>query len=1008
VYFLKKKSDAEATYDAWRADVEAFFGAEVGEVQFSENWLEFFHTDGGGEYTSKAFEAKLRRHGVIHTSTAPDTPEQNGMAERLNQTLANSAVAMLIESGLPKKYWDEAFLTATYVTARSPASGLQGKTPYQALFRRHVDPTFMRPFGCLAYALIPKDNRGGKLNRKGRKCIMIGYQPGKKAYRLLDFKTRKVFTSRHVVFNERGADDRPGTSLGDADPSDEQWEEMLRILLRNRDLDHELDGTDAAPPAGPALDTPGAVGDDHDDPDESDDDTPEAVGGPPRPPPPPPPGGDAGARTPSPHAKDEPRGAAPRLRDRDTPSRIPRASPAALQNTPRQPAVPDTHATTYPSRLPALARAQNVPRTPDTQAAAPAAPRAPERRRAAPGDAAAAGTRRSGRARKPVDRNADYQRAVDEHQRHLDELARARADREAAPDVLPDAPTDDAPPVPSAEPDDNSDDAAFAHFAGVAADADRTRSYALPSTIADALRGAESTSWNEAIEAELQSLRDNDVFEEVPIPRGTKPITSKPVFKVKLDQHGNVERFKVRFVARGFTQKKGRDYEETFAPVANLESIRVLLALAARYDLELDQMDVSTAYLNGELLEELYLSPPEGIEIKLGHCWRLKRSLYGLKQAGRTWNSTLDKALRGLDFTRLDAETCLYVYRASDGGICFLVVYVDDLLLAASSRALMNSIKLKLTSQFKMRDLGPASFMLGLEILRDRPRRTITLSQRKYIDSVLDRCGMSECSPLSTPMSHAVRITADDPDDNTTVHEVVWNGKTVTYPSLIGSVMYAMRGTRPDIAFTVGVLGRYAANPKRCHWRIAKHLLRYLKGTRDLSLRFDGSDLSLDMDFHGFSNAAWSDDSDNSRSTSGYVFISNRGAIGWSSRRQSMVALSTTESEYIALSNAGQHLAWLCAFFEDIGHTQSAPTELLCDNQAAIILSRDPQFRARSKHIARKFHFVRDDIVGKGQAVVRFVRTDDQVADIFTKALSHEKHWRFTRAMGLVPLEPSP
>lgn len=168
-----------------------------------------------------------------------------------------------------------------------------------------------------------------------------------------------------------------------------------------------------------------------------------------------------------------------------------------------------------------------------------------------------------------------------------------------------------------------------------------------------------------------------------------------------------------------------------------------------------------------------------------------------------------------------------------------------------------------------------------------------------------------------------------------------------------------------------------------------------------MELQFDGSDVSMDMDFHGYSDSDWSGDSNTSRSTSGFVFISNRGAIGWASKRQTMVALSTTEAEYIGLSNAGQHLAWLRTFFDEIGHTQKGPTELACDNQAAIILSRDAQFRARTKHIQRKYHYVCNDLVAKGQAVVRFVPTDDMVADIFTKALGHEKHWKFTRAMGL-------
>ena len=201
------------------------------------------------------------------------------------------------------------------------------------------------------------------------------------------------------------------------------------------------------------------------------------------------------------------------------------------------------------------------------------------------------------------------------------------------------------------------------------------------------------------MQEELQSLIDNDVFEVVPNPKGVKPITSKLVFWVKYDANGDVKRYKIHIVAHGFTQVEGIDYKEVWAPVANLESIRVILALVAKYDLKLDQMDVATAYLNGELQEELYMSPPDGVKIPDGHCWRLRRSLYGLKQAGRTWNLTLDKKLRDLGFARLNAETCLYVFQKGNK-VCFLVVYVDDFILAANSHTFLNDIKQRLLSTF--------------------------------------------------------------------------------------------------------------------------------------------------------------------------------------------------------------------------------------------------------------------------------------------------------------------
>lgn len=516
----------------------------------------------------------------------------------------------------------------------------------------------------------------------------------------------------------------------------------------------------------------------------------------------------------------------------------------------------------------------------------------------------------------PAAINAKWQQAVDNADQHQANLKAKRENPIPAP-IAP-----DTPPVPEnldsvlddllENNGDNVDitEAAFA-FLSRMPDPNDPRSTPAPEDLSEAFRGPDAEKWRAALNEELNNLKQNNVHEVVEIPDSVKPITSKPVMKIKLDKDGNIERFKLRIIACRFKQKAGVDYSEMFAPVANLESIQIICALAAKYDLELDQMDVSTAYLNSVLDEDIYLSPLVGVPIADGFCWKLKRSIYGLKQAGHTWNRTLDKALIDIGFQCLDAETCLYVFRSETREVCFLVVYVDDLLLAASTKSFMREIKAKLTGKFKMRDLGAASFLLGIEIKRNRTNRTISLSQGQYIDKVLEHCGMQDCNPSQTPMATHPHITSDDPEDNT-VHQTLTIGtKSVLYPTIIGSLMYAMLGTHPDLAYVVGVLGRYASAPKLCHWEVTKRALCYLKHTRSMELCFQGSDIHLDMDFHGYSDADWCRDTDTSQSTSGFVFISNGAAISYPSKRQTMVALSSTKSEYVGLSNAGQHLAWL-------------------------------------------------------------------------------------------------
>lgn len=265
----------------------------------------------------------------------------------------------------------------------------------------------------------------------------------------------------------------------------------------------------------------------------------------------------------------------------------------------------------------------------------------------------------------------------------------------------------------------------------------------------------------------------------------------------------------------------------------------------------------------------------------------------------------------------------------------------------------MNSIKSKLSATFKMRDLGPASYILRIAISRDQKMRTISLSQKQYINQVVERCGMSNSKPIWTPMAPNTQLLAENPDgNNTSIFKMKIGDQNVSYASIVGSIMYAVMGTQPDLAYTVGGLGRFSSNPKAHHWTAAKRALCYLNATANMVLRFDGNDVSMDTDyknnsnfsFHGFSDTDWSGDCDTSRSTSGFVFITARGAIGWGSKRQSLVALSSTKSEYIGLCCARQHLAWLRTFFEDVGHKQETLNELFCDNQAAIVLTKDAQY----------------------------------------------------------------
>lgn len=926
VYLLRTKDEALEKIKHFYEDVQGYFKKEMGEMRLSESFVQTMRSDGGGEYVGKRVQEYLRSKGILHETTAAHTPEQNGLAERMNQTLRDCSLAMLIDSGLPRKYWGEAMTTAAHLIARTPAAGLNGETPLEKMFGRSVDHTVMRPFGCPGYALVPKELRTGKFDEKARKCIMLGYQSGKKAYRLLDPANGKIFSSRHVVFDEqwkRNSLTTHSTALSPSitpnePPADADWGQLLwhQRPLSTDEPQHHIK----------------SLSSDTDDEDEKpcgrSDSQPLA--------PPPPAQGPVGA--PDEHLEN-PQGPPP-----------PPPAPAQVLRPPSQ-------------------RERRPPQ--DTYA---------QKRK-----------EHDNRLKERADRRKEESMARIQGRVHEAVGALGAEGRDLAGENQG---NEEGLAILSLEDLAQEENSVYLVIENL------TTGKSIPLTLAEALSGPDAPLWRGALEDEIHSFKENDVYDVVRIPKGVVPITSKPVLTHKLNEKGEIERYKVRIVARGFRQIKGVNFHETFSPVANLESIRIICSLAARFDLELDQMDVKTAYLNGVLDEEIYLSPPDGVDIEPGHCWKLKRSLYGLKQSGRTWNKTFDKALLEMGFQRLDAETCLYVYR--DGkNVCFVVVYVDDLLLAASTRKFMDGIKERLQGRFKMKDLGEAKYILGIHIRRDRGKKEIYLSQENYIRSVLERTGMSDCKPSKTPLPANLKVTSVDPVDDTTLHTTNIDGVEVSYLSIVGSLMYAMLATRPDLAFAVGLLGRFSSAPKACHWALAKRCLRYLQHTRTMELKYDGKGQSVDVTFIGYVDAAWSDDVETSRSTGGYVFISSQGAVGWSSKRQPMVALSSTEAEYISMCYAGQHLAWLRTFFEDVGYPQKRPIELFNDNQGAIALSKDPQYRARTKHIQRKYHYVRDDLIRNQQAVVKYIPTGDMVADIMTKPLGLELHWKFVRAMGL-------
>ncbi|KAJ9560577.1 hypothetical protein OSB04_005737 [Centaurea solstitialis] len=496
-----------------------------------------------------------------------------------------------------------------------------------------------------------------------------------------------------------------------------------------------------------------------------------------------------------------------------------------------------------------------------------------------------------------------------------------------------------------------------------------------PTSYGEVVSGSESEQWQEAMKAEMQSMYDNQVWELTNLPQHCRAVGRKWIFKKKTDMDGNVHTFKARLVAKGFTQTHGIDYDETFSPVAMLKSIRILMAISAYFNYEIWQMDVKTAFLNGKLTEDVYIEQPEGFEDPKNpnKVCKLLKSIYGLKQASRSWNLHFDERIKEFGFAKSEFEPCVYT-KFSGSIVTFLVLYVDDILLIGNDVPTLQSVKSWLSKCFQMKDLGEAANILGIKIYINRSKRLIGLSQM---------LSKTQCP-----------VSSQDQDKM----------KSVSYGSAIRSIMYAMLCTRPDVAYLVSVTSRYQQNPGEPHWVAVKNILKYLRRKKDMFLVFGGSEDEISV--IGYSDASFQTDRNDFRSQSGYVFTLNGGASSWKSSKQDTIADSTTEAEYIAASDAAKEAVWLRNFLSDLRVVASVsrPIDIFCDNSGAVAQAKEPREHHKSRHVLRKYHLIRE-IIGRGDVRICKIPMEDNVADPLTKPLARVKHEAHANSIGMQYLD---
>jgi hypothetical protein len=509
----------------------------------------------------------------------------------------------------------------------------------------------------------------------------------------------------------------------------------------------------------------------------------------------------------------------------------------------------------------------------------------------------------------------------------------------------------------------------------------------IPKTVEEAMASEHKNEWLEAMRVELRQLIKQKVFRTVPRENGIKTVGTKWVFDLKLGPQGEILRYKARLVAKGFSQIEGLNYFDTFAPVVSKEALRALISVAATKDWEIDHVDIACAFLHGRLEEDVYCEIPQGFAgDKATRRFKIVRSLYGLKQAGRCYNKRLDEHLRKNKYMPTKADPCVYVKRGQDDQVeCYLAVWVDDIFVFGTPEP-SSKAKEILKQEFEIKDLGPAKWLLGLELIRDRVNRTATLSQTKYIDNMLAEFGMTDCKPKDTPLTPGADplLSAQEGEVVTPQEKALM--EKIPYRKAIGVLMYLSTTTRPDISAAVSQLSKFVDNPVMRHWVALKHLLRYLKHTRQHCLVLGGKG---EPRLEGFSDSDWASNQEDRRSMGGYSFAlgPDQGAIAWAAKRQQSVALSSLEAEYMALSDSARTAIWLRCLLEELSIPTPGPTVIQCDNQAAIFTANNPSTSPKSKHISIRYHFVRERVIETKEIQVKYIQTSKQVADIFTKSI---------------------
>lgn len=956
IFPLRTKDEAAAQFREWLILMRNLYGVTV----------KLFRSDFGGEFIG--MKPIFAEFGIQWETSAPEAKDQNGVSESAVRVIFTRARTMIAgcPSKVPKALYMEALACATYIGNLVPTTAVTNITPFEAFHNKIPELGHLRVWGCDAYYVdySPSD----KLAPRALKGIFVGYE-AKNQYRI--WNGRSVIIRRDVTFDETGVDYTPLTTM--------QQEEMNVLLGLPLQWEIESDvATTAHSPAHPILhtadnsqttaDTPssssinetGADGDliSGDDNGTSTVFNNENTGA-------------EGDSLPS-HEHSSPNpshdedllpddrngeGAQGGLQQGHQNSRMmlrqqPRPSEKVRMNQNNQ-------------RLSRIEAGSSI-RSPDQ--ANESSDIVGETT-----DLPAVGAEDSSRSDSDIEEIGD---TIVVDTPHLTQpVGEADVVQTSSGSTRRSTRTTKAP-------DWYGKSAKTFALAAQRAAADH------PKTYKQACASPHHDDWLAAMNAEIASILANETWELVDLPPNRNTLRGRWVLTKKLAADGAILKYKARWVACGYAQQYGIDYGEVYASVVRADTIKVVLAVAAEFGWELQQMDVITAFLYGPIDEEIYVEQPHGYERIPGKVCRLKKSLYGLKQAPRIWYETIKASLIGFGFVPCEYDQALFIHQTKR---TLVLVYTDDFILTGPDSEHARQVKALLSEIYSMKDLGSPTYYLGMEI--ECGPGYISLCQKGHIIGILKDYQMESCNPVSTPMNPGIQLSKAPEGYQATEDEIL------VYRSLTGSLLYVAVKTRPDIADAVSKLCRYSSNPTSMHWVAAKHVLRYLSGSADLRIVFKKGAFKL----VGWTDASYADNLEDGTSTCGQAFFLASGIVSWTTGKQKSVALSTCEAEYMGQTLAATQAVWLKGLLSDIlpNHpVHLTPTPIYADNRGAIDLAKNPEFHKRTRHIAVRWHYTRQ-CLREGIIDLVYKPTAEMLADGLTKALTKEKFSRFVKLLAL-------